>query len=186
MGKNKYPCRCRCNRCRSTPGSRRVECDCCGHLVGPGCCLAVEGAHLRICHVCNRDFQSRSEGLYMHWQLGRMWDAYVCFVVLFTILSRKEPEPEPWCYREWLMGGGAHGFYEVHKCVTRSTVYYFWGLARYHRKPQPGAGWLLHQNFPKWNIGWSTRFIYIHSGVRLSSYIWTGSVNLPEGAQDVL
>ena len=96
MVKNKYRCCCRCNQCRQTPGCRRVACDCCGYLVGPGCCLAVEDVRFTICHVCNRDsYRSRCEGLYKHWQFGPMWEAYVCFLVLWLSASPAEPDPEP-------------------------------------------------------------------------------------------
>ena len=96
MGKNTYRCSCRCNQCRRIPGSRRVECHCCGHLVGPGCCLSVETATMTLCHVCNADsYRSRCEGLYMHWQLGQMWDALVCYLILSSLSELNEPEPEP-------------------------------------------------------------------------------------------
>ena len=100
MGRrNCYACACRCGVCRQTPGSRRVECVCCGHLVGPGCCLSVEGGgrqrSLDICHVCdNNGVHSWIEGLYAHWCLGEIWRAYICFAVLLSLSLESNGEPD--------------------------------------------------------------------------------------------
>ena len=102
MGRNRYACACRCGVCRRTPGSRRVECVCCGYLVGPGCCLSVEGGgsqrNLQICHVCgDNGVHSWIDGLYAHWCLGEIWRAYICFAVLLSLSLEfnGEPDTEP-------------------------------------------------------------------------------------------
>ena len=91
MARNRYSCCCRCG-CRRKPGCRRVECDSCGCLVGPGCCLAFEAfaseTHQRnfnMCHVCADSYDARCGGIYQHWQLGRMWEAFICALVLLLI-----------------------------------------------------------------------------------------------------
>ena len=43
-------CTCLCG-CRKRPG-RRVCCDWCEQMVGPGCCLAYEALFQAYCHVC--------------------------------------------------------------------------------------------------------------------------------------
>ena len=85
MPRNLYHCKCRCG-CEKKPGCRRVECHCCGHLVGLGCCLKQEEeAGITLCHLCfDANLDDRAKLLYEHWYFGKALVNYVFLIIAFA------------------------------------------------------------------------------------------------------
>ena len=42
-------------------------------------------AKFNMCHVCAESYGARCEGMYQHWELGQMWEAFICVLLLQMI-----------------------------------------------------------------------------------------------------
>ena len=93
MPRNLYYCKCRCG-CQKKPGCRRVECHCCGHLVGPGCCLTEEDVRgITLCHLCFDSSLERAKILYDRWDFGQTLvnDVFLILVYAYEMKHASNP-----------------------------------------------------------------------------------------------